>query len=150
VESRRIMDVVVERSQVEVLRVRADMKGGGPAAAMSFLESKLPSLKGRKFYGAFRILEEGEEYFACVERIPSDDPNSMGLDVGVLPGGPYVRRKLYDWEAIIAAGKLGEHFEELIRNHPFDSRRPQIEYYRSMAELHLLLPVLSRGASKTP
>jgi hypothetical protein len=139
------MDSYVERSEVEVLRVRADMNGSGPSGAMNLLESKLPTLKGRKFYGAFRLLEDGEEYFACVERIPSDDPTKMGVDVGVIPGGLYVRRKLNDWEKIIAARKLGEHFQELIRTHRFDRSRPEIEYYRSMSELHLLLPVLSRN-----
>jgi hypothetical protein len=88
------------------------MKGRGPVGAMSLLESKLPSLKGRNFYGAFRLLEDGEEYFACVERVADDDPTGMGLDVGVLPGGLYIRRKLNDWEKIIASGKLGRHFED--------------------------------------
>lgn len=142
------MDTYVERAKTEVLRVRADMKGSGPAGAMHLLESKLPSLRGRKFYGAFRLLEGGEEYFACVERVAGDDPAGMGLEVGVLPGGLYVRRRLNDWEKIIASGKLGAHFEELIRAHEFDPSRPEIEYYRSTSELHLLLPVLSRGAPK--
>jgi hypothetical protein len=143
------MDTFVERSDTHVLRVRADMNGTGPAGAMSLLESKLPSLKGRKFYGAFRILEGGEEYFACVERIAGDDPIRMSLDVGMLPGGSYVRRKLGDWENIISAGKLGEHFKELIQAHAFDPSRPGIEYYRSMSDLHLLLPVLNRNTRKT-
>ena len=124
------------------------MKGSGPAGAMSLLESKLPSLKGRKFYGAFRLLEDGEEYFACVERVAGDDPIRTGLDVGVLPGGLYARRKLNDWEEIIASGRLGGHFEELIRTHAFDASRPEIEYYRSSSELHLLLPVLGRDSPK--
>ncbi len=55
------MDAYVERPATEVLRVGAETKGGGPAAAMALLESKLPSLKGRKLYGAFRLLADGEE-----------------------------------------------------------------------------------------
>jgi hypothetical protein len=143
------MDTYVERSETQVLRVQADMNGSGPAGAMRFLESKLPSLKGRKFYGAFRLLEEGEEYFACVEPVAGDDPYRMGLDVGVLPGGLYVRRKLSDWVNLISAGKLGDHFKELIEAHAFDPSRPEIEYYRSMSELHLLLPVLDRDTPKS-
>jgi hypothetical protein len=143
------MDTYVERPDIEVLRVRADMKGSGPAGAMYLLESKLSSVKGRKFYGAFRLLEDGEEYFACAERIAGDDPARMGLGVGVLPGGLYIRRKLIDWEKIIASGKLGEHFKGLIRTHEFDPSRPEIEYYRSMSELHVLLPVLSRRVRET-
>ncbi|MGA7923790.1 MAG: hypothetical protein WCA77_07430 [Thermoplasmata archaeon] len=124
------------------------MNGSGPAGAMKLLESKLPSLKGRRFYGAFRLLNDGEEYFACVERMAGDDPTKMGLDVGVIPGGLYVRRKLNDWEKIIASGDLGKHFKELISKHKFDPSRPEIEYYRSMSELHLLLPVLDRNTPK--
>lgn len=70
-------DSFVERPTVQVLRVRADMKGGGPAEAMQRLESKLPSIRGRKFSGTFRILPEGEECFACVEESNSDDPVAM-------------------------------------------------------------------------
>jgi hypothetical protein len=138
------MDTYVERSETEVLRVRADMNGSGPAGAMSILESKLPSLKGRKFYGAFRLLKDGEEYYACVERIATDDPERMGLEAATLPGGLYARRKIYDWEKIILAGKLPGYAREFAQAHDVDRTRPELEYYRSKSELHLLLPVLSR------
>ena len=138
------MDSYIDRSDVEVLRVLADMKGGGPAEAMHRLESKLPSLKGRKFYGTFRLLPEGEEYFACVEKLPTDNPVAMNLEVGTIAGGSYVRRKVWDWEKVIAAGKLGSIFEEMVTYYHVDRSRPDIEYYRSMTELHLLVPVLDR------
>jgi hypothetical protein len=138
------MDSFVERSQIAVLRVRADMSGSGPAGAMHLLESKLPTIKGRKFYGVFRLLEAGEEYFACVERIETDDPEGMGLETGTVPGGLFARRKLYDWQKVIAAGKLKEVGEEFVRGYDIDRSRPEIEYYRSMSEMHLLLPVMSR------
>ena len=139
------MDSYVERADVEVLRVLADWKGGGPAEAMQRLESKLPSLKGRRFYGAFRLLPEGEEYFACVEKITTDDPRAMGLDVGIIPGGLYVRRKIFDWEKVITAGQLGSISRSMGAQYPVDRSRPEVEYYRSMKELHLLVPVLGRG-----
>ncbi|MGI0130313.1 MAG: GyrI-like domain-containing protein [Thermoplasmata archaeon] len=141
------MDSYVERDEVEVLRVQADMNGKGPAEAMQKLEAKLRSLKGRKFYGTFRLLDDGEEYFACVERIQGDDPASMGLDVGKIPGGLYARRKVSDWERVIAAGKLGDLFRDMVHAHSVDRSRPSIEYYRSMSELHLLVPVVSRSQS---
>jgi hypothetical protein len=143
------MDSFVERSEIEVLRVRADMKGGGPAEAMKLLESKLSSLKGRKFYGAFRILNDGEEYFACVERVATDEPEKMGLEVATIPGGLYARRKLYDWEKIIAEGKLPAYEREFVQLHDVDRSRPELEYYRSMAEMQFLLPVLSRNPPKS-
>ncbi len=137
------MDSIVERAEVEVLRVRADWNGAGPAGAMQQLESKLPSLKARRFYGAFRSLPDGEEYYACVERLPTDDPGRMGLEVGRLAGGRYARRKVLDWEAVIRAGKLGELFDDLATRHRPDPSRPSLEYYRSSTELHILLPILA-------
>jgi hypothetical protein len=138
------MDSYVERQSIEVMRVLADMKSGGPAQAMQRLESKLPSLKGRRFYGVFRLLPDGEEYYACVEKTPTDDPSVMGLDMGEVPGGLYVRRKIFDWEKVISEGKLGSIFQQMVGYYELDQERPEIEYYRSMSELHLLLPVLNR------
>ena len=68
----------------------------------------------------------------------------MSLEVGSIPGGWYVRRKVFDWEQVIAAGKLGSIFEEMVKLYPIDRSRPEIEYYRSMKELHLLVPVANR------
>jgi hypothetical protein len=139
------MDHYVEREEIRVLRVLADWKGGGPAEAMHRLESKLPSLRGRKFYGTFRMLPEGEEYFACVQRVETDDPQQMHLDEGTIPGGLYLRRKLTGWQDVIAAGRLGEQFQEMVRSCRPDRSRPSIEFYRSMSEMHLLEPVLDRS-----
>ena len=76
----------VELQEVPVLRVKADMKGKGPSAAFNLLESKLLTLKGRKFYGTFQFTPDGEEYYACVVRIDSDDPERMQLEAGVIRG----------------------------------------------------------------
>ncbi len=132
----------VELQEIPVLRVKADMKGKGPSAAFDLLESRLPSLKGRKFYGIFQFKSDGEEYYACVARVDSDDPGKMQLETGAIPGGWYVRRKLSDWEKKIA--QLSNLFEEMARTHDVDPKRPSLEFYRSQAELHLFLPVRSQ------
>jgi hypothetical protein len=132
----------VELQEIPVLRVRADMKGKGPSAAFDQLESKLPTLKGRKFYGTFQPKPGGEEYYACVARIDSDDPEKMQLETGVIPGGWYARSKLMDWEKNLS--KLPGLFEEMARTHDADPGRPSLEFYRSQAELHLFLPVRSQ------
>ena len=137
-------ETYVEREDLPVLRVLADWNGGGPAAAMADLESKLPTLKGRKFYGAFRVLPEGEEYFACVARVDSDDPGKTGLGTGVIPGGLYARRKLRDWSKDLS--QLGRVFKEMIEVVEVDSSRPELEFYRSQEEVLLFVPVLSRNA----
>jgi hypothetical protein len=142
------MDSYVERPETHVLRVLADMKGGGPSEAMHSLEARLDSIKGRKFYGVFWILPAGEEYFACVEKFSTDDPVAMGLDDGRIPGGLYIRRKVFDWSKVIAEGKLPSVSKDMVWHYDVDRTRPEIEYYRSVTELHLLIPV--RGRSPTP
>lgn len=144
------MDTYVARAAVEVLRVRADLAGRGPADAFDRLESKLPSLRGRKFYGTFQFVEGTEVYFACVASAPADDPLAWGLETGTIPGGLYVRRKVPDWEKVVAAGKLPGIFQELVLAHGVDRTRPSIEFYRSREELHLLLPVERRGTAGDP
>jgi hypothetical protein len=129
----------IELQEIPVLRVKADVKGKGPSAAFDLLESRLPTLKGRKFYGTFQPTPDGEEYYACVLRIESDDPGKMQLETGVIPGGLYVRRKLMDWEKNLS--KLPTLFGEMARTHDVDRKRPSLEFYRSQAELHLFLPV---------
>jgi hypothetical protein len=140
------MDTIVDRPQIEVLRVRADMNGKGPKAAFDALETKLPTLKGRKFFGTYRMLVDGEEYYACVERLPTEDPVTLGLEAGTIPGGRYVRRRVWDWESVVAAGKMKEISQEFARGYELDPDRPSIEFYRSGRELHILLPL----AATTP
>ncbi len=133
--------IYVELQEIPVLRVRADMKGKGPSAAFNLLESKLPTIKGRKFYGTFQPTPDGEEYYACVAMIDSDDPEKMQLDTGAIPAGWYARHRFPDWEKNLS--KLPATFEEMARTHDVDPARPSLEFYRSQAELLLFLPVRS-------
>jgi hypothetical protein len=133
----------VQIPEIQVLRVRANMRGKGPPEAFALLESKLPTLKGRRFYGTFRMTPDGEEYWACVVRIEEDDPKAMGLETGVVPGGWYVRKKVRNWERVVQEGKLPEIFDELIRSNAdkIDESRPSVEFYRSRTELLAMMPV---------
>ena len=117
------------------------MKGEGPPAAFRLLESKLPTLKGRKFYGTFQITPSGEVYYACVARSDSDDVGRMKLETGVIPGGWYARRTLRDWQDKIP--QLPYIFQEMARGQDVDPTRPSLEFYRSQSELQLFLPLRS-------
>src|SRR5690242_2920413 len=131
----------VELQEMPILRVKADMKGKGPSAAFNLLESKLPTIKARKFYGTFQFVPNGEEYYACVLRVDSDDPEKMQLETGTIPGGWYAKSKLMDWEKNLS--KLPGLFDEMARTHDIDRARPSLEFYRSRTEMHLFLPVKS-------
>ena len=140
------MDSIVELQEIPVMRVRADMKGKGPSAAFDLLESKLPSLKGRRFYGTFRMLANGEEeYYACVRMVDGDDPGAMQLESGLIPGGRYARRRVMGWERVIREGRLPALFGDFVKSlGPYVDNagvRPSLEFYRSRDELLLLTPV---------
>jgi hypothetical protein len=142
------MDSIVELQDIPVMKVKANMNGKGPSEAMQILESKLPSLKGRKFYGAFFVHADGsEDYYACVQKIDSDDPAKMSLETGLIPAGKYARRKITGWERIIREGKLPGVFDEFANSHRpnlvNDPERPSLEFYRSHEELILFVPVKS-------
>ena len=141
-----LVDSVIEMRDIPVMRVRADMKDKGPPAAFELLESRLPSLKRRRFYGTFRKLANGEEeYFACVEMAEGDDPRLMQLESGLIPGGKYARRKLTGWEKTVREGKLPGVFRDFAgSNEPYvdhDEARPSLEFYRSHDELFLFIPM---------
>ena len=136
-------DTYVELQDIPVMRVRADMKGKGPPEAFELLESKLQTLRGRRFYGVYRMTPEGEEYYACVARIETDDPERMKLETAMIHGGRFVRRKVQDWERVIREGRLPGLFQEMIEAHIHEvgPERFSLEFYRSHDELELLIPV---------
>jgi hypothetical protein len=137
-----MQDNYVEIEDIPVMRVKADWKGKGPSAAFDLLESKLPTLRGRRFYGTFRFLPEGgEEYYACVAMEETDDSRKFDLETGVIPSGWYIRRKVMNWEQVLRNGQLRSIIRDLVKGEDVDNDRPTIEFYRSHVELYLLAPV---------
>src|SRR5688572_17326882 len=126
-------------SEIPMMYIVAEGGTAGARDAFNKLEGKLPSLKGRKFYGIFQ--PETGEYRACVAIESGDDPNRMGLATGVIPGGLYFREKLKNWMNRI--DEIGKTFMAMTeREKPrVDHSRPSIEFYRSQDELVLLLPI---------
>jgi hypothetical protein len=104
-------------------------------AAFNELEAKLPTLRGRHFYGVV----VGTEYRACVAIGPEDDPDALPHPRWVIPGGKYARRKLADWEE--HRHLIGTLMAELRGRPDSDPSRPCIEYYRRKRELLLMVPV---------
>ncbi len=132
---------VIELEDIPVAFVKVE---GGPthaAKAFAELEARMGSFRGKRFYGVFDV--NTGEYRACV-RLDENNPDSMGLDSGTIPGRKYARTKIVDW-----TGKehtIGPTFDELVKNciesgHEIDITRPSIEFYRSQQELFLLVPI---------
>jgi hypothetical protein len=103
------------------------------------LESRLDTLRGRKFYGTFNDIDE--IYQACVAIKEGDDPHALGLKVGVIAGGLYARAKLTYWVENVKL--IAEKFDQLAEEYKdrIDTTRPSVEYYRSHDEVICLLPI---------
>lgn len=114
---------------------------GPQSAAATFdrLESKLLSLKGRKFYGFFRIVDGVEHYFAGVRIEDGDDPDSLGLVRITIKSGKYDRELIEDWEKYI--DMIPSTFAAMVKRNNALHINCGIEYYRSQKELYLLLPL---------
>ncbi len=103
--------------------------------AFNKLEAAMPSMKGRKFYGTFY---KGV-YKACAAVRDDDDPSAIGLPTETIPGGKYVSGKMDNWQEQI--GNIGNWFMDMTKKVNWDESRPSIEFYRSMTELIMYLPV---------
>jgi hypothetical protein len=130
----------VDMPEVKLMVSRADEFPGGIKAAWDRLESKLPSLKGRRFYGLTVCEGSGLAYFAGVEIVSDQEAPSLGFPTMMIKGGRYARAKLLDWSD--HTDKIGEIFGELMRDFPMDPNGPSVEFYRSQSELHLLIPLV--------
>lgn len=134
---------VVEIDSTDGLFVETHDGVRGSAEAFRKLESKLPTLKKRKFYGVLYGKPDDGVYRACVARIDGDDPEKMGLEIGTIPGGEYARAIIKNWEENTDA--IGQTFSEMARQFQMDESRPVIEFYRSQKELILYSPSFSIG-----
>ena len=129
--------MLVTLDDVKVMYVVSPNGPLGAGDAFDRLEARLPSLKGRKFYGTML----NGEYRACVAIESQDVPASMGLETWTIPGGAYVRRKMERWPERLA--EIGQVFGALAAEYPRDTARPNIEFYRSQKELLLFMAVAS-------
>lgn len=128
--------LIVTLEDKKVMYVATNDTQEGPSQAFENLESRLSTLRGRKFYGTF----QNGEYRACVEIPPDDSPSALGIATWVIPGGKYAREKLKDWQDKVS--EIEKIFDSLSKSLRSDPERPSTEFYRSQKELILFLPIL--------
>lgn len=128
--------------ELEEIKVIYLSSSEGPSKAPGlFLQLEdLVGLKKRRFYGVF--WRNTGEYWAAAKIREGDNPRSLGLKTGIIPGG------LYAFEVLKGRYKnliklIVPTFEKLARQYHVDSKRPSIEYYRRFTEFILYLPILS-------
>jgi hypothetical protein len=130
--------VEVTLEPVKVMYVEAKDGLSGVGTAWSKLESNLPSLKGRKMYGAY--YGQDKVYRACVAIINEEEPKALGLPMWTIPGGKFAREKVENFAGRVEI--IGETFKSMEQEYRRDPNRWYIEFYRSQNEVILLLPVL--------
>ena len=130
---------VVDVPDLKLMVVRAEEFPGGLKPAWDRLESKLASLKGRKFYGVSRYEGAQMVYFAGVMPLSDEEVKAVGLPAMTVKGGKYARAKLMDWSK--HTDEIPRIFDELVRDFAMAPNGWMVEYYRSQSELHLLMPL---------
>jgi hypothetical protein len=101
-------------------------------------ESRFTSLRGRRMMAV--VFPERRLYRLATVMRDEDDPDSLGLTMGVLPGGPYLQLSLRG-DARSVHRDIGPAFEELRALGEHDPGRPCVEVYLSPREVDCLLPV---------
>jgi DNA gyrase inhibitor GyrI len=127
----------VEREEIEVMYQGCRFSPEATSRAWQDLEAAV-SPRGRKFFGTY--LPSTGEYRVCVQLKEGDDPEALGLMVGTIAGGRYLRLRirgeppgLYD--------QIEPSFRMLVEHTEPDPERPSIEFYRRRDVIDLLLPV---------
>ena len=137
---------IIQQPHLRLIVAKSEKFPEGNRQAFGSIESHLGTLKGRRFYGLVFPSGGGEglDYFAGL--IPRDENEeekfiALGFAIREVAGGPCARVKLLDWAS--KTEQIGPTFGKLIEDYGIDPSRPQMEFYRSLTELHLLLPVPS-------
>jgi hypothetical protein len=99
----------------------------------------LVGLRGRKMYAT--VNTAAGTYTTCTPIRDGDDPQALGLEVGVLPGGDYLRGRLVG-EPPAVYEQIGPGMAELERLADRDPSRPLVEFYRRRDQVELWVPVL--------
>jgi hypothetical protein len=127
----------VERDELDVMFIHTQDEPVAIQRGWERLEA-LVGLRGRKFFGAF--YPSTQEYRVCVQVREGDDPAAFGLESGTLAGGRYLRVRLLG-EPPGVYERIGPTLEALEQRTRPDTTRPNIEFYRSRAEIDLLVPI---------
>ena len=101
-------------------------------------ESRFPSLRGRRMLAV--VFPDRGIYRLATAMRDEDDPDALGLRMGALPGGPYLRMSLTG-ETAQVHGAIGPAFDELHHLGTHDPGRPCIEVYLSPRAVECYLPV---------
>jgi hypothetical protein len=101
---------------------------------------RLVGLKGRKMFAL--VDTRRSTYTVCTPVRPDDRPEGLGLDVGTMAGGWYLRGRLAGEPPEVYA-TIGPGMSELEATQLRDEARPLVEFYRRRNQIELWLPIRS-------
>ena len=87
---------IVDLPDSRLIVTHADEFPSGIETAWDRVESRLSSLKGRKFYGVALCGEPQMLHYAGVEPASEEEVSLLGLATMIVKGGKYARAKLLD------------------------------------------------------
>ena len=131
-------------NELTLMYFKAESFPEGITAVWDKLDKALPSMNGRKFYGAAKMIDGKMEYRACVVPLKSNEPEGLGMDTFTIPSANYAAKKLHDWQSHIP--EIREIFTELNIKHKANPALYNLEYYENDKELIIMLPILDSEA----
>ena len=132
----------IDQPALRLITVKAESCPAGIPASWQSLETKRDT-KGRKSYGVICGSPEGPVYYAGLFSDGEEEERTTGMPVLEVAGGPCARVKLMDWRQHIP--EIAPLFAQLMEAVDQDTSRPNMEFYRSSTELHLLVPVKAKA-----
>jgi hypothetical protein len=130
----------IQRDDVAVMLRRAKDKIADIQRLWPEFE-ELVGVRGRRMYAM--VDTTLDSYATCTPIRPDDDPVTLGLETGTLPGGAYLRGRL-SGPAPAIYQHIGPGMQELVSliGGDLDTTRPLVEFYRRHNRIDLLVPVL--------
>jgi len=104
----------------------------------------LVGLRGRRMFAQVDVRHG--TYTVCTPVRGDDDPDRLGLEVAVLPGGWFARGRLKGPPPGVYA-QIGPAMAELEASVEVDGTRPLVEFYRRYDEIDLWVPVAAPAAA---
>lgn len=132
----------VQLSETLTISLKAGNEPNAIEYAFDKLHRRVKEKKGRKFFGVIRPDGERMDYRACVATNDELEFFGTGFEKYTIPGGKYMSTTLRNWDANLRL--IPALFEEMGYNQIIDKKRPQLEFYKSMKELVLMLPIIPR------
>lgn len=129
-----------------LMYIKAESFPDGITAAWDKLDKALPSMKGRKFYGAAKMIDGKMEYRASVVPLNENEHKSLGMEIFTIPAGNYAAKKLHNWQSNIP--QIREIFTELNEKYKANPALYNLEYYESEKELIIMLPIVDSEVKK--